>query len=169
MAGIGWYYEAVRRILGRANRERADMEAMLVDELLRYLEGKPGVFSDAAGDGAVISLQGIRTSISLPGYPEEDATELDALMEQADAMGLEVLEMLALEVNTGQVSLAAALNLAFHYGRQMSHLVPPVERLPLCEQEIDAIQASQMLAGWTQYPTPSQPTRQVVEAVECAQ
>lgn len=168
MSGRGWSYEAVRRIFMRSKREDADPETVLVDELIRYLEGKPGTFSDVASSSVVISLQGIQPSISLYDDEQESGTRLDDMKTQASALGVDMLEMLELQVHMGNLNLADALILAFQYGSQVNHLV---ERMELRQNRYNPSPIREEQVAETRYEPHQrhQRTSQVVEAHECTE
>lgn len=121
--------EAFRRILFRARKTGTDPEGLLIHELVRYLEHKPGVFSEVAGNGA-ISLQAIKHLDWQPGHGSNDAQQLDGLIEEAEQTGLGMLDLLQAETKAQRLELREALRLAFQFGKRVRWLAEQVETRP---------------------------------------
>lgn len=112
-----WNYEAFQRIILRANAEGLDLETILLDELTRYLEGRSGVFTELVGRERV-SLQAVVPPDVLAETDLPETLPLDELIERAEQEGLGLLELLALELETGKRGLEETLLFAFELGKR---------------------------------------------------
>jgi hypothetical protein len=131
--------EAIKRIVDRAIEEESDLEAILVDELVRYLEGQTGLFAELGATGNV-SLHEITATGALSGTREEQALRLSTLIEQAEATGQDVLDVLTAEVQANRLSMPDALAFAFQFGKRVQRLADQIENHQLREHELALVE-----------------------------
>jgi hypothetical protein len=130
-----WDQEAIKRIVARAKEEETDLESVLVEELVRYLEGDTGLFDDLGSSGN-ISLHEIVQAGMLASTREETLLRLGSLIEQANEVGLEVLETLVIDVRANKLSISDALTLAFQFGKRTQCLADQLESCQLADDEL---------------------------------
>jgi hypothetical protein len=130
-----WNQEAIKRIVARAKAEETDLETVLVDELVRYLEGHTGLFEDLGANGS-ISLHEIVQAGMLASTREENLLRLSALIDQANEVGLDVLDTLTIDVRANKLSIPDALALAFQFGKRTQHQADQLEAHQLNDHEL---------------------------------
>jgi hypothetical protein len=119
-----WNYETFQQIAETARRKNLDLESVLLEELTRYLEGKSGIFTSFA-ENSGISLHGIIEPETADTSPEEPP--LAELLARADEEGMSFLDSLALDTEVGRYNLSHALQLAFEFGKYVSHMADQAE------------------------------------------
>jgi hypothetical protein len=134
-----WDQEAIKRIVARAKAEETDLETVLVEELVRYLEGDTGLFDDLGSNGS-ISLHEIVQAGMLADTREESLLRLSALIEHASEVGLDVLDALAIDVRANKLSLPDALTLAFQFGKRIQRQADQLEARQANDQELTHVE-----------------------------
>jgi hypothetical protein len=134
-----WSQEAIKRIVARAHEEETDLETVLVEELVHYLEDHTGLFTDLAANGS-ISLHEIVQAGMLTGTREETLLRLGALIEQANEMGLDMLDALAIDVRANKLSVPDALALAFQFGKRTQRQADQLEAHQLNDTELTHVE-----------------------------
>lgn len=119
--------EAVKQLMIEAKTRHTDLETVMVEELVRFLEEEDGIFTDIANSGRV-SLDDIDSADVPLSEIEHVSAEMKHLIQQAELLDLGYLDILLTEVAAERTSLHQALSLAFQYGKHIAHITDKLEQ-----------------------------------------